>query len=239
MKRFNIFNILSFVIVILIIFMFLKFKIFAFLIEPTNVYYIIILAKQHILMVFFSMIFATVLGIAFGIVVTRNIIRSFTFFTMYIINLGQAIPVLAILALSMVYFGIGFKCAVFALTICSILPITSNTIAGINNIDSVIIDAAKGIGLSNYKILREIELPLSSPVMLTGIRTALIINVATASLGSLIGAGGFGELVFAGIYLMDPARLITGGLLTTSLALGVDYISVKCFKLLIPKGISK
>lgn len=239
MKSYNIFKILLFVIVILIIFIFLKFKIFSFLLEPTNVYYILLLAKQHILMVFISIFLAIIFGISFGVIVTRNITRSFMFFIMYIINLGQAIPVLAILALSMVYFGIGFKCAVFALTICSLLPIASNTIAGINNIDSVIIDAARGIGLSNYKILREIELPLSSPVILTGIRTALIINVATASLGSLIGAGGFGELIFAGIYLMDPARLIIGGLFTTFLALGVDYISVKCFKLFIPEGISK
>lgn len=240
MKKFNAFKIfLLFITIVIFSFILVKFKILAFLLEPTNIYYILILTKQHILMVAISMLFATILGLIFGIIVTMNIFRKLSHYIIYVVNLGQAIPVLAILALSMVYLGIGFKCAVFALIVSSILPIARNTIAGINNIDPNTINAARGIGLSNLRILFEIELPLSSPIILTGIRTALIINVSTASLGSLIGAGGFGELIFAGIYLMDTARLITGGILATSLAIAADYISLKCFNILIPKGVNK
>lgn len=226
------------IVLIFLIYIFLeKTRIISFLKESNNSYYVILLAKQHVYMVIVSMFLTILLGLSIGIFFTRKTLKKFSPLIIYIASLGQAIPVLAILAFIMVLYGIGFMCAVFALIICSIMPIIRNTIVGINNVNPTIINAAEGLGLSNTKILFEIELPNSLPIIITGIRTALIINISTASLGSLIGAGGFGELIFAGIHLMDTARLLIGGILATSLALLADYISIKCYNFIAPKGI--
>jgi len=133
--------------------------------------------------------------------------------------------------------GIGFKPAVFALYIYSILPIARNTLAGILSVPPEIKDAAKGTGLSDMRILFEIEIPYSMSVIITGFRVALVINIGTAALGYLIGAGGLGELIFTGISLMDTKMLLAGAIPTTLLALFADFICELVSFILVPKGL--
>ena len=195
------------------------------------------LIAQHIWMVFISMFIATVLGLTVGITFTRPRLKRYAGMVMYIVGLGQTIPSLAVIALAMGFLGIGFKTAVFALLIYSILPIARNTLAGINAVPPWIIDAARGMGMPSTRILFQVELPNAAKVILTGFRVSLVINIGTATLAFLIGAGGLGEHIFTGINLMRPDKLLAGAIPTTLLALSADYMVEILGLLIIPKGL--
>ncbi|MDY6820552.1 MAG: ABC transporter permease [Deferribacterota bacterium] len=231
------FKIFSFGLLIYIGIFIERIGIVSFFEKPVNRYYVYTLIIQHINMVLISMLIATIIGLLVGIVFTRGRFKKYAFIALYIVGLGQSIPVLAFLAFSLLLVGIGFKSAIVALIVCSIIPIARNTLAGINSVDPSIVDAAKGMGLSSNRILFEIELPLSAGIIITGVRVALIINISTASLASLIGAGGLGELIFAGIALMDSTRLISGATITALLALTADFLCSYFYEILIPEGV--
>jgi osmoprotectant transport system permease protein len=192
---------------------------------------------QHMYMVAYSMAIATVFGLAAGIILTRKRFKKLAGVVMYIIGLGQTIPSLAVLALAMSFLGIGTKPAVFALTIYSILPIARNTLAGIIAVPPPMIDAARGMGMPAWRILFEIELPNAMNVIITGFRVALIINIGTAALAFLIGAGGLGDLIFSGISLMRTEQLLAGAIPVTLMALVADFLCEILGLLLISKGL--
>lgn len=208
-----------------------------YLSDPFERQYTLSLITQHVNMVFVSMAIATVIGLSVGIIFTRPKFKKYSGAVMYIVGLGQTVPSLAVIAIAMSFMGIGFKAAVFALCIYSILPIARNTMAGITSVPSWIIDAAKGIGMPRYKILFQIEIPNAMKVILTGFRVALIINIGTAALAFLIGAGGLGDHIFTGIALMRMDILLAGAIPTTILALFADYICELLGLFIIPKGL--
>ncbi|MFP3869782.1 MAG: ABC transporter permease [Syntrophobacteria bacterium] len=195
-----------------------------YLSDPFELRYTFRLLGQHMVMVTISMAMATVLGLSVGIVFTRPGFKRFAGIVMYMVGLGQTIPSLAVIALAMSFLGIGFKPAVFALFVYSVLPIARNTLAGITAVPAWIVDAARGMGMSNLRILFEVELPNAMKVILTGFRVSLVINIGTAALAFLIGAGGLGEHIFMGIDLMRPDKLLAGAIPTTLLALVADYL---------------
>lgn len=209
----------------------------AYMSDPWEQEYILFLVRQHLYLVSVSMSMAIVLGLTAGILVSRKRFRKYAGVVMYIIGLGQTIPSLAVLALVMSFLGIGSRPAIFALFIYSTLPIARNTLAGILAVSPAIIDAARGIGMNPMRILWQVELPNALNVILTGVRVALVINIGTAALGYLIGAGGLGDLIFTGINLMQTDKLLAGALPVVVLALIGDYL-VELFGLIvIPKGI--
>ena len=208
-----------------------------YLSDPYEAYYTISLLKQHLWMVAVSMVMATVLGLSVGIIFTRPKFEKYAGIIMYIVGLGQTIPSLAVIALSMSFLGIGFKPAIFALFVYSILPIARNTLAGITAVPPWIIDAARGMGMSNTRILFQVEIPNAMKVILTGFRVSLVINIGTAALAFLIGAGGLGEHIFIGIDLMRPDKLLAGAIPTTLLALLADYLCELLGFLIISKGL--
>jgi len=205
--------------------------------DPYEYPVIMALFSQHLYMVSISMVFATIIGLTAGIVLTRRRFRKYAGICMYVIGLGQTIPSLAVLALSMSFLGIGMTPAIFALTIYSILPIARNTLAGITEVSPELIDAAKGMGMPPMKILLEVELPNAMKVILTGFRIALIINIGTAALAYVIGAGGLGDLIFTGINLMQTDKLLAGAIPVTLLALFADFLSGLLGLALISKGL--
>lgn len=205
--------------------------------DPYEYPVILALFTQHLYMVSLSMTFATIIGVTAGIVLTRQRFRKYAGICMYIIGLGQTIPSLAVLAIAMSFLGIGFKPAVFALTIYSILPIARNTLAGITAVPPELIDAGKGMGMPPMKILMEVEIPNAMTVILTGFRVALIINIGTAALAYVIGAGGLGDLIFTGINLMQTDKLLAGAIPVTLLALFADFLSELLGLVLISKGL--
>lgn len=192
---------------------------------------------QHLYIVAVSMAFATVVGVTAGILLTRKRLRRYAGICMYVIGLGQTIPSLAVLALAMSFLGIGTKPAIFALTIYSILPIARNTLAGITAVPPELIDAGKGMGMPPAKILMEVEIPNAMTVILTGFRVALIINIGTAALAYVIGAGGLGDLIFTGISLMQTDKLLAGAIPVTLLALFADFLSELMGLVLVSKGL--
>ena len=208
-----------------------------YLSDPYELGYTFHLLQQHIWLVATSMSIATILGLFVGIVFTRPGFRRYAGGVMYIVGLGQTIPSLAVIALAMSIIGIGFKAAVFALFIYSVLPIARNTMAGIKSIPSWMLDAAKGMGMAEIRILFQVEIPNAMDVILTGFRVALVINIGTAALAFLIGAGGLGEHIFIGIDLMRSDKLLAGAIPTVLLALFADYLCELLSLLLVPRGL--
>lgn len=205
--------------------------------DPYEYPVLIELFLQHLFLVTLSMVFATTLGLTAGIVLSRRRFRKYAGVCMYIIGLGQTIPSLAVLAIAMSFLGIGVKPAVFALSIYSILPIARNTLAGITAVPPELIDAGKGMGMPPVRILMEVELPNAMEVILAGFRVALIINIGTAALAYVIGAGGLGDLIFTGISLLQTDKLLAGAIPVTLLALFADFLSELLGIALVSKGL--
>ncbi|MFW5730308.1 MAG: ABC transporter permease [Desulfonatronovibrionaceae bacterium] len=205
--------------------------------DPWEFQYVMLLTGQHLYLVGLSMLMAIVTGLAAGIIFSRKSMQKYSGMVMYVIGLGQTIPSLAVLALTMSFLGIGSKPAIFALFVYSTLPIARNTLAGILSVSPAMIDAAKGMGMSPARILLEVEIPNALNVILTGIRVALVINIGTAALGYLIGAGGLGDLIFTGISLMQPDKLLAGALPVVLMALIGDFLIEIMSKIIVPKGI--
>ncbi len=192
---------------------------------------------QHLCLVSTSISIATIIGLGAGIIATRSRFKKVSGLILYIIGLGQTIPSLAVLAISMSVLGIGFKPAVFAMTIYSILPIARNTLAGISNLSPALIDAAKGMGMPPIRILVEVELPNAMSVIIAGFRIALVINIGTGALAFLIGAGGLGDLIFTGISLMQMEKLLAGVIPLTLMALVADFCCEKAERRIVPRGL--
>lgn len=214
-----------------------RFGVIQYLSDPYELHYLLDLLAQHVWMVFVSMAMATILGLSVGIIFSRPRYKKYAGVVMYIVGLGQTIPSLAVIALAMSFLGIGYKPAIFALFVYSVLPIARNTLAGITAVPGWIIDAAKGMGMPHARILFQIELPNAMKVIITGFRISLVINIGTAALAFLIGAGGLGELIFVGIDLMRPDQLLAGAIPVTLLALFADYLVELLGLVIIPRGL--
>ncbi|WP_316390380.1 osmoprotectant ABC transporter permease OsmY [Citrobacter farmeri] len=182
------------------------------------------LGQQHLILVFTSMFFALLVGIPSGILLSRPAAKGVAEYAMQIFNIGNTLPPLAVLALAMVIIGIGDMPAIVALFLASLLPIVRNTYAGLSSVPPSLIEAAKGIGMTKWQRLCQVEIPNAWPVMLSGIRIATAINVGTAPLAFLIGASSYGELIFPGIYLNDFPTLILGATATALFALILDSL---------------
>lgn len=195
---------------------------------------LIYLGQQHLFLVFWSMLFALLVGIPSGILLSRPFARRWAEYAMQIFNVGNTLPPLAVLALAMVVLGIGEKPALFALFLASLLPIVRNTYSGLSAVPPSLVEAANGIGMTKFQRLRQVELPNAYPVMLAGIRIATAINVGTAPLAFLIGASSYGELIFPGIYLNDFPTLILGAVATALFALLLDMLLAALGRFLSP-----
>ena len=150
----------------------------------------------------------------------------------------QRVLTLAVLALAMSLLGIGNGSAIFALFLASLLPIVSNTMAGLRAVPPHLLEAARGMGLSPRHSLVQVELPNSPFVIYTGIRTALAINVGTVPLASPIGGGGLGELIFTGIALNEFGTMLAGAIPTALLAVLIDFVIAQLQFWTIPRGVN-
>lgn len=195
---------------------------------------LIYLGQQHMKLVFWSLLFALLIGIPSGILLSRPFARRWAEYVMQIFNVGNTLPPLAVLALAMVVIGIGDRPAIIALFLASLLPIVRNTYAGLCSVPASLLEAADGIGMTKGQRLYQVELPNAWPVMLSGIRVATAINVGTAPLAFLIGASSYGELIFPGIYLNDFPTLILGAAATALFALILDMLLAGLGRLLSP-----
>lgn len=182
------------------------------------------LILQHIQMVGISSLLAVTIGIAGGVLVTTQRGREFLPQMQDIVSLMQTIPPVAVIALAVPIVGFGYEPAVIALTLFSVLPVLKNTISGIESVDSEILSAASGMGMSWPQRFLRIELPLALPVLLAGIRTSVVINVGTATLGAVVGAGGLGVPIISGLTQGNNAFVLQGALATSMIAIWLDRL---------------
>jgi osmoprotectant transport system permease protein len=133
--------------------------------------------------------------------------------------------------------GVGFNEAIIALVVYSVLPVLRNTMVGLQQVDYSLVEAGRGMGMTRLGVLMRIELPLAVPVILAGVRTALVINVGTATLATFVDGGGLGELINNGLRLSRQPVVLTGGVLTAVLALFIDWLAGITEEVLRPRGL--
>ncbi|MGE5257553.1 MAG: ABC transporter permease [Hyphomicrobiales bacterium] len=204
--------------------------------NPGDIYRLLL---QHLQLVFISGSIAVGLGLTIGIVLTRSFMRRFREATLNILGICQTVPSLAVIAIAMTYLGIGRKTAIFALVVYSLLPIIRNTVAGIFQVDPALVDAGRGMGMTPAQVLFKIEIPNASYIILTGIRTAIVINVGTAAMSFLVGGGGLGDLIFTGLAMVDAGIMLTGAVPTACLAIFLNWSFERLEDLIISPGIPR
>lgn len=193
---------------------------------------------EHLQLTAVSTLIVLALAVPLGILLTRRSVRAAVPVVLGIANIGQGVPSFGLLAVIYVAFGfLGFTPVVFGLVAYSLLPILRNTMVGLQQVDTSLIKASRGMGLSPTMVLLKVELPLAVPVIIAGVRTALIINVGTATLGTFFGAGGLGYVVFNGIQLNRDTILVSGVVLVSGLALLISYLAGMAGRLLSPRGL--
>ncbi len=192
---------------------------------------------EHLNVTFWSTFFVLLIAIPLGITLTRPRFRGIAPAVVSFANSGQAIPAYGLIVLFAAWLGTDVSTAIIALTVFAIIPVLRNTMVGLDQVDKPTIEAARGMGMSRFQVLREIELPLAVPVILAGVRTALVINVGMAALVFLIGAGGLGETINSGLKLRDDIATFIGAALVALLALAIDFLAALAERYLRPKGI--
>ena len=181
------------------------------------------LARQHVLLVLLSVAAASAVGIPLGVAAARW--RRLGSVILAVVGALQTIPALALLAALIPVLGaIGARPALLALFIFALLPIVRNTVVGLNQVPRVLREAATALGARSLTRLWLVELPLASPVILAGIRTAAVISVGTATIAAFVGAGGFGERIAIGLALNDHQMLLAGALPSAALALAFEAL---------------
>lgn len=190
---------------------------------------------QHIYLSFVSLGLGIIVAVPVAVGLTRA--KKLAGFVIGLASVLQTIPSMALLALMIPIFGIGSFPAIVALFIYSLLPILRNTYIGLNNVDPSVLDAAKGIGMSNMQSIMQVELKLAAPVIMSGIRLSATFVIAWATLASYIGAGGLGNFIFNGLNLYRSDLILGGSIPVIILALITDYILGKIEYLLTPKSI--
>ena len=182
------------------------------------------LTLEHLWLVGLSMLFAILIGIPLGILITRwpaldkPILGS--------ANIIQTIPSLALFGflLPAPWFGErADRMAILALALYSLLPIIRNTYVGIRGVDPAVVEAARGMGMTDGQLLWQVQLPLSLGVMIAGIRVATVISVGLATIAAAIGAGGLGELIFRGLAMVSDSVILAGAIPAALLALAADF----------------
>jgi osmoprotectant transport system permease protein len=192
------------------------------------------LVGEHLLLVTLSSLAAITAGVGIGIFVTRRAGREFLEPVADLTSLAQTFPPVAILALAVSSLGFGWKPTVVALFLYSILPILRNTVSGLEAVAPEVLEAARGMGMTPGQRLVRIELPLALPVILAGIRISVVINVGTATIGAVIGAGGLGTPIIAGLVRENPALVLQGALAAALLAFSLDQLIAQAEKVLSP-----
>lgn len=190
----------------------------------TNWRELLALTEEHIVIVLLATGLAVAIGLPLGILLTR--VKSLQTPILGIANVMQTVPSLALFGLLIplpFVGGLGQKPAIIALALYALLPVIRNTVTGILGIDPKVREAATAMGMTDWQILRLVELPLAMPVILTGIRVAVVISVGVATVAAAIGAGGLGTYIFRGLRQNDNNLLIAGALASAVLALLCDY----------------
>lgn len=202
----------------------------------TNYSLIIQLTFQHLSIAFLSVGGAILIGIPLGLLISKFI--TFKKPVLAVSSVIQAIPSLALMGIFIPIIGIGDKTAIVIIAMYAILPILRNTYAGLSNVDESTIQAARGIGMTEWQILFKVKLPMALPVIMAGIRVAAVNSVSTATIAAFIGGGGLGKQIQAGIQIINTNMILSGAIPACLLALLMDYIFGIVEKAVVPISLS-
>ncbi|PJW16326.1 ABC transporter permease [Geobacillus sp. WSUCF-018B] len=191
--------------------------------------------QEHVLLSAIAMGIAIVIAVPLGVVLTRY--RKLAEPIIGVAAIIQTIPSLALLGFMLLIFGIGKLPAIIALTLYALLPILRNTYTGILGVDPALVDAGRGMGMTSRQILWMVELPLSLPVIMAGVRTATVLTIGVAALATFIGAGGLGDLIDRGLRIADKNLILAGAIPAAILAIAFDWLLRKVEKKVTPKGL--
>lgn len=192
---------------------------------------------EHVQLTVVAAVIVVLISVPVGIMMTRHSFRAAVPFVIAIANAGQAAPSVGLIVLLFLWLDGGFWTAIWALSLYGILPVLRNTIVGIQGVDPTLVEAGRGVGMTSAMTLLKIELPLSIPVIMAGVRTSLVLIAGTASLACFINAGGLGEILQTGISLFRFSLMVTGAVLIALLALMIEWLGRILELVTRPKGI--
>lgn len=192
---------------------------------------------RHLYLTAVAAVLVVLIAVPLGIALTRGPMRRYSSVVMALAGFGQAAPAVGLVVLAALWIGVGIWPFIGALTVYGILPVVANVVAGLDGVDRRLIEAGRGMGLSAFAVLRKVELPIAVPVMLTGVRTALVLMCGTAAFGGFVGAGGLGALINTGIKLGENSLLVIGAVLIATLALLLDWLARVVEVVATPKGL--
>lgn len=192
---------------------------------------------EHLYISLIAVILGVVVAIPLGVLLTK--IPKAANVVIGIVSVIQTLPSLAILAFFIPLMGVGKIPAITALFFYSVLPILRNTFIGVKGVNRNLLEAGKGVGMTEWERIRYIELPIAVPIIMTGIRTSTVYLIGWATLASFVGAGGLGDYIFSGLNLYQTEYIIAGAIPVTILALIVDLLFSKVEGLVTLKGIKE
>ena len=193
-------------------------------------------AVEHFYISMFALLLAIVVAVPLGILLSKTQRTANVVLT--VAGVLQTIPTLAVLAIMIPIFGVGKTPAIVALFIYVLLPILNNTVLGVKNIDKNVIQAGQSMGMTKFQLMKDVEMPLALPLIISGIRLSSVYVISWATLASYVGAGGLGDLVFNGLNLYQPPMIISAAIVVTLLALVIDFILSLVEKWVVPKGLT-
>ncbi len=189
---------------------------------------------EHIALVSIAIVIAVILGVLLGVIAYW--VKYLDSVILWFAEVMQTIPSLALLALLMIVFGLGDVTLIVGLVLYALLPIVRNTYTGLKAVSPHLKDAARGMGMSKMQRLFKVEIPLSFPLIFSGIKIALVNSLSVAVMGVLIGSGGLGEIIYRGIQSMDMRRILTGAIPVVIMALLFDILMSKVEKRLVKRA---
>jgi len=192
---------------------------------------------RHLQIVAVAELLAIIVGIPIGFLATRKAFRFVSPILLGVANVGQTVPTLAFIGITAAFLGMGYTAAVIALCVYATLPIIRNTYAGIRSVDPAIKEAAQGMGMSKWQVTSRVELPLARPIIIAGIRTSTVVNVGTAAVAGMIGAGGLGAIIMTGLAVRVMPIVIQGAAPTAALAITLDALLGGVEEWMTPRGL--
>jgi osmoprotectant transport system permease protein len=202
-----------------------------------NPAYISARIREHLVLTLVASALVALLAIPAGILVHRVRSRTFRAIVLALGNIGQATPAIGVVILLAIVWQTGFATALVALVAYSFLPVLRNTMIGLEQVSPDVKEAARGMGMTPGRVLRQIELPLASPTILAGLRTSLVFCVGVATVATFINAGGLGDMIVNGLKLQRFPVLLVGAVLVAAIAILIDWLAGIVEDIVRPRGL--
>ncbi len=194
-------------------------------------------AQQQIIIAAWSTLLVIAVAVPLGILLTRPLLRRISPAVLTVANAGQAMPAYGLLVIGLIIGGPGRTTSIVVLAVFALLPVLRNTMVGLDGVERPLLEAGRGMGMTRLGVLLRIELPLAVPVIIAGIRTAMIINIGMATLVFLIGGGALGVTINSGLKNQQEPVYVIGAIMVALIALSFDWLGALAERYLRPKGV--